>query len=152
MAELAFRFGYVGLFVATFLSATLVPLASEFVVIAMPRLGYNLWLTLLLATAGNILGSVVNYYVGLWGADFTLSRYFEMKPEMWARAERLFRRYGAAALFFSWVPIVGDPLTTVAGAFRVRFGLFLFWVAFGKTLRYILLLGIAQQAFNYLGG
>lgn len=148
LAFLVFQSGYVGIFAISFLSATLVPLASEVFVVAMPSLGYDTWLIILFATFGSFLGSLTNYYVGLKGTDFVLSRYFTMKPETLVRAERFYQRWGPVALFFSWVPFIGDPLTAVAGVLRINIRVFIFWVLLGKTLRYLALLGLANR---YLG-
>jgi membrane protein YqaA with SNARE-associated domain len=145
-----FQFGYFGLFLISFLSATLLPLASEFFVVAMPPLGYQRWLIVLFATAGSFLGSLVNYYVGKKGGGFILSRFMEMKPKTLARAERFYQRWGPIALFFSWVPFIGDPLTAVAGTFHVDLRVFSFWVIFGKTLRYLVILGLASRFLNQL--
>jgi membrane protein YqaA with SNARE-associated domain len=139
------QFGYWGVFLISYLSATLVPLASEAAVVAIYALGFNIWLIILFSTTGSVLGSITNYYVGKKGADFVLGRYFKMEPETLVRAERFFARWGAITLFFSWVPFIGDPLTLVAGVARIDFRVFLFWVTVGKLLRQLLLLGIASQ-------
>jgi len=144
-----FQFGYLGLFLVSFLSATLLPLASEVFVLAMPPLGYDRWLIIVVATAGSFLGSLVNYYVGHKGGDFVLSRYIQMKPQTLARAQQFYQRWGPIALFFSWVPFIGDPLTAVAGTLKLDIRIFTFWVIFGKSLRYLVLLGIASRLLNY---
>ena len=146
-AELAYQSGYFGLFVISFLASSLLPLASEIFVLAMPPLGYNLWLIGIVATAGNFLGSSLNYYIGLRGADFVLGRYVKIDPKSWQRAENFYQRWGSVALFFSWVPFIGDPLTVVAGAFQIHWQTFTFWVLLGKSLRYLVLLGLADRIF-----
>jgi membrane protein YqaA with SNARE-associated domain len=150
ITDIIFQFGYPGLFVVSFLSATLLPLASEVIVVAMPRLGYNAWLVILFATSGSFLGSLTNYYVGRQGSDFLLSRYIKIKPQTLARAEKFYQRWGVVTLFFSWLPFLGDPLTIVAGAFHTNPRIFTFWVLLGKTLRYIVLLGIANRILEYV--
>jgi membrane protein YqaA with SNARE-associated domain len=87
--------------------------------------------------------------VGKKGGDFILARYMQMQSETLARAERFYQKWGAVALFFSWVPFIGDPLTAVAGTFHVDLRVFTFWVVFGKTLRYLVLLGIADRFLYY---
>lgn len=150
LTDLILQFGYFGLFVISFLSATILPLATEVFVVAMPALGYNPWLILIFGTAGNFLGSLTNYYVGLKGTDFVLGRYIQIKEKSWQRAEQFYKRWGAITLFFSWVPFIGDPLTIVAGAFHVSLRQFTFWVLLGKVFRYLVLLGIANRIVNYL--
>ncbi len=141
---LVFHFGYLGLFMVSFLAATLLPLSSEAIVILMPSLGYDPWLILIVASAGNFLGSLTNYYVGRWGADFLLSRYLQVKPEKLQQAQTLYTRWGVPVLFFSWLPIIGDPLTVIGGLLKVKLWLFTFWVLLGKMLRYLVVLGLGQ--------
>jgi len=147
MQTLVIQSGYLGLFTVSFLSATLLPLASEVFVLTMPALGFNVWLVLLFASLGNILGSVINYFVGLKGAAFVLSRYFHTPQNQLNQAKKMIRKWGAPVLFFSWVPVIGDPLTVVAGIFSVRLPRFLFWVSAGKLLRYLFILGILKKLF-----
>lgn len=144
-----FQFGYLGLFVISFLAASLLPLSSELFVLAMPPLGYNVWWVGIIATLGNFSGALTNYYVGRKGTDFVLGKYFQVKKETWQRAERFFQRWGPVALFFSWAPFIGDPLTAVAGAFHVDLRVFTFWVMLGKGLRYVVLLGLADRIMAF---
>ncbi len=145
MANFIFSLGYFGLFLISFLSASLLPLASEVFVVGMPPLGYNVWGVIVIATLGSYSGSLLNYAIGKKGTDFVLGRYVKIDPKTWGRAERFYERWGPVALFFSWVPFIGDPLTAVAGALNMHLGIFSFWVLFGKTLRYLVLLGIASR-------
>ncbi len=142
LAEWALGLGYFGVFLVSFIASTLVPFSNEVVVAAMPALGFNIWLTAVWATAGGYLGSLVNYFVGQRGTDFIFSRWITIKPERWEQAERIFNRWGNWALFFVWLPVVGDPLALVAGAFNIDWRVFSFWVITGKFLRFIVLLGI----------
>lgn len=144
MENLIWDFGYIGLFVVSFLSATILPLASEAFVALMPAAGYNCWLVLLFATSGNFLGSLTNYYIGKKGSDFLLARYFQLGQEKLRRARELFGRWGQPILFFSWVPVIGDPLTFLGGILNVSLLGFSFWVLLGKTLRYLFVLGIVK--------
>lgn len=143
-----FQFGYLGLFIISFLAASLLPLSSEVFVLAMPPLGYNVWIVGAVATFGNFVGALTNYYVGLKGSDFIGSRYFAIKEESWIKAENFYSRWGPVALFFSWVPFIGDPLTAVAGALHMNIWTFTFWVILGKGLRYVVLLGVVNQFFD----
>lgn len=145
MTDLALSLGYAGLFLITFLGSTIVPLSSEVAVFAMPFLGYNVWLVILVATAGGFTGNLVNYYVGLKGSGFVLSRYVTVKPQRWQQAERYFQRWGVYTLLFSWLPVIGDPLTIIAGAFRCHLLPFTFWVLLGKIVRYLIIFGVASS-------
>ena len=140
--DLIATFGYTGLFAISFLAATLFPLGSEAVVILMVARGYNSALVLTVATAGNYLGALTNYYVGRWGADFLFARYIQINPRALQRSQTIYQRWGAPVLFFSWAPIVGDALTVVSGMLKLPLGVFSFWVLLGKALRYLVVVGL----------
>jgi membrane protein YqaA with SNARE-associated domain len=142
--DLITRFGYAGLFAISFLAATVLPMSSEILVAVMTAFGYDVSLVVALATAGNYLGSVVNYYVGAQGARFLLARYLGARADALAKARRTYGRWGSPLLLFSWVPVIGDPLTIVAGALRVNFLVFTFWVALGKLARYVAIATVAH--------
>ena len=140
ISELALALGYPGAFLISFIASTLIPLSNEIVVMAMPALGYEIGLTVVWATAGGYLGSLTNYWVGVKGTEFYFARWVKIKPERWRQAEAFFQRWGNWTLFFAWLPFIGDPLAVVAGAFKVDWRLFSFWVITGKAIRFIILL------------
>lgn len=96
-------------------------------------------LLLLVASAGNIGGSLVNWLLGRWAGRFRDRRWFPVKPAALARAERWYGRLGHWSLLLSWLPVVGDPLTFVAGVLRVPLAWFLLLVSIGKAGRYLAL-------------
>ncbi len=132
--------GYFGLFIVSFLAATLLPLGSEIFVATMAVSGYNGWLIFAVATTGNTLGSITNYYIGKLGTNFIFSRYIKVDSETREKSEQLYQKWGSPILFFAWVPIIGDPLTVVAGIFKLNLYIFIFWVVLGKALRYFLVI------------
>jgi len=135
---------YLGLFAAAFVAATLLPMQSEAVLGALAhRGGHPLLLLWAVATAGNVLGSVVNYGLGRWLAQFEGRRWFPASPGQIRRAEGWYRRWGRWSLLASWLPLVGDPLTVVAGMLRERLGLFLLLVTLAKGGRYVAVIWIA---------
>ena len=139
--------GYFSLFASGFIAAMLLPASSEVLLLALAQQGYApLWLWLA-ATCSNTLGSCVNWYLGKELLRFSDKRWFPVSPAQLAKAQQHFKRYGSWSLLLAWLPIVGDPLTLVAGTLRVRFGLFLMLVALGKGARYALLLYLARQLF-----
>ena len=147
MSEELLQLGYPGLFLTSFLASTILPFASGLAVFAMPALGFNAGLIFVSAIAGAFLGKLTNYYIGLKGADFLLARYISIESPHWQRAEQIYKRWGIWALFFSWLPFVGDPLTAVAGAFKVRLGIFIFWILFGLSVHYGVMLVVAELLF-----
>lgn len=128
------------LFFVSFISATLLPMGSEAVLLykvsQTPDLKYLLFLV---ATLGNTLGAVVNYLLGRFLTLFAIKKGY-MKEESLKKAERYFDKYGIFALLLSWVPIIGDPITFVAGSMEYRFWKFLLLVTFAKGFRYAVLI------------
>jgi len=136
---------YLSLFLTAFIAATLFPLSSEALLATLIYQGYGLWLLWLAATSGNILGSCVNWYLGRQLLRWQDRAWFPIKPAALARAQDHFLRYGKVSLLFAWLPIVGDPLTLLAGVMRVHFGLFLLLVGLGKALRYGVIIALAAK-------
>lgn len=137
--------GYVGLFVAAFLAATILPFSSEVVLSALLLSGYIPVMLISVATIGNVLGSLTNYGLGYGARLGIMKKRVRISEEEMERAERRFSRYGIGCLFFAWVPVIGDPLTVVAGAMRVPMRWFLFLVTAGKFLRYVVVSIITLQ-------
>lgn len=125
------------LFGSAFLAATILPFYSEVVLFALLRQGGDPLFLLVVATTGNTLGSVVNWWLGLCLLRFQNRRWFYFTPAQIVRAQAWFQRYGVWTLLLAWLPIGGDPLTLVAGVMKVRLGIFLILVALGKGLRYV---------------
>lgn len=139
---------YLLLFFTALASATILPLYSEVLFIGQLERGYSpvgLWAA---ATLGNTLGAVVNWLIGRWLLEYSDRKWFPFKPRNLHRAQDWFARYGTWTLLLSWMPIVGDALTFVAGVMRVRFSLFLVLVAIGKGLRYLVLVLLTAGFLN----
>jgi membrane protein YqaA with SNARE-associated domain len=129
-----------GLFLASLAAATVLPLQSEFVLVGLLLSDeFSWWLPLTVASVGNTLGSVVNWYLGRFVARFQGRRWFPVGREKLARAEAWYRRWGRWSLLLSWAPFVGDPLTVAAGAMRESLPVFVALVALAKTARYVVL-------------
>lgn len=131
--------GYLGLFIASFLAATILPLSSELVLTALLLNGLSPEYLVIIATIGNVLGSLTNYGLGYWASKTVIQKWLRMSESEFVRAEERFRKYGIIALLFAWVPIIGDPLTVMAGILRIRLLWFLVLVTTGKFLRYYIL-------------
>jgi membrane protein YqaA with SNARE-associated domain len=125
------------LFSSAFLAATILPFYSEVVLFALLREGYSSALLVTVATTGNTLGAVVNWWMGVYILHFRHRRWFYFNDKQIERAQQWFRRYGFWSLLFAWLPIGGDALTLIGGIMRVPMWLFLPLVALGKGLRYI---------------
>jgi membrane protein YqaA with SNARE-associated domain len=139
---------YIGLFTASFLAATLLPAQSEAVLFGLLIAGaYPVWLLLLVASIGNVLGSCVNWLLGIGLSRFEGHRWFPVRRRSLKKAEGWYHRYGRWSLLLSWVPIIGDPLTVVAGALREPFPIFLLLVTLAKAGRYLAIAAIQQGWF-----
>lgn len=132
---------YLSLFFSAFLAATILPLQSE-AVLVMALLGEHSPLAVIaVASVGNILGAVVNWLLGRGIERFRDRRWFPVGEAQLARAQDWYRRYGRWSLLASWLPVVGDPLTLVAGVMRERLAVFLLLVSIAKVGRYAVLAG-----------
>ena len=134
---------YFQLFIISFLAATILPLSSELVLSTMLLTdSFDKYLLLVVASFGNILGSSVNWYLGKKILIFKDKKWFPANERQIAKGEIYFKKYGIWSLLLAWVPIIGDPLTIVAGILRVKFFTFLLLVSISKISRYIFLIFI----------
>jgi membrane protein YqaA with SNARE-associated domain len=139
---------YAGLFLAAFASATVFPFQSEAVLFMMLLTDhYSTVMLVVVASVGNILGSCVNWGMGRLLAAFEDRPWFPVKREKIAKAEGWYHRYGRWSLLLSWAPVVGDPLTIVAGVLREPFPIFLVLVSIAKIARYVAVAAITQGWF-----
>jgi membrane protein YqaA with SNARE-associated domain len=129
------RFGLSTLFVAAFVSATLLPVGSEPALFGLLRLNPDLfWSAVFVATAGNTLGGVVDWWMG-YGAHQVVDRYGHSRSH--TKAIEWLERLGPKACLLAWLPIVGDPLCAVAGWLKLSFWPCVGYMAIGKFLRYL---------------
>jgi membrane protein YqaA with SNARE-associated domain len=132
---------YLSLFGISFLAATILPFSSELSLAGLiSTSNFNNTLLLIAASLGNILGSVVNWLIGFYSRNFTSKKWFPFNETQITRSSKWFEKFGKGSLLFAWVPILGDPLTLVAGLLRVRFLDFIILVAIGKVSRYLVVL------------
>jgi membrane protein YqaA with SNARE-associated domain len=131
---------YAGLFAISLIAATILPAQSEAGLVALILSGqYSTLLLVVVASLGNILGSLVNWLLGIGIERFRDRRWFPVGEVALDRAQRWYRRYGKWSLLASWLPIVGDPITVVAGVMREPLPVFLLLVTIAKTARYAVL-------------
>ena len=137
--------GYLGLFIAAFLAATILPLSSEIVLGALLISGLSPIALVIIATTGNVLGSLTNYALGYWASLGVIKKWLKMSEDEFVRAEQRFTKYGVLSLCFAWVPIIGDPITVMAGILRIRLLWFVIFVTAGKLLRYVVISYVTLQ-------
>lgn len=129
---------YFLLFLSAFGAATLLPLQSEAVLVGfLWQENYSVALLLTCASVGNILGSCVNWYLGLRIEYFKDRKWFPVSEKNMLKAEKIYQKYGFWSLLLSWTPVIGDPITLIAGLFKEKFWRFLLIVSIAKTGRYI---------------
>ena len=137
---------YLGLFLSSLLAATVVPFSSEVLFGGMVASNsFSKWGLLTAASVGNTLGAVINWGIGRYCLHWQDRKWFPFSSQQMERASRRFNRYGTWSLLFAWVPIIGDPLTLVAGMLRVPFLTFLILASISKTGRYIIVLGLVES-------
>ena len=131
---------YLSLFIISFLAATVLPFSSELTLAGlMATSSYDNLLLLLVASLGNVLGSAVNWILGFYSRKLSKKKWFPFKDEEIEKSSKGFNKFGRWSLLFAWVPIIGDPLTLVAGLLRVKFIEFLILVTIGKVSRYLVI-------------
>lgn len=137
-----------GLFAIAFVAATIVPAQSEAALVALLLAGdIPPWLLVLVATAGNVLGAVVNWFLGRGIETFRDRPWFPASSGQLDRATRWYQRWGRWSLLLSWAPIGGDALTVVAGVLREPFWSFVLLVTAAKAGRYIVLAVVTPGLF-----
>jgi membrane protein YqaA with SNARE-associated domain len=141
---------YLTLFISAFISATLLPSSSEVIMVAMITQNANLSLMWLIATLGNVLGSCVNYWLGLQLLRFKDKKWFPVSQKSLDKAQKQFNKYGVYSLLFAWLPIIGDPLTVIGGIFKVRFSTFVLLVTVGKGARYLAIIALAISIEKFI--
>jgi membrane protein YqaA with SNARE-associated domain len=127
---------YLILLFSAFISATLFPLGSEALLIYDIKEGYNIYLLVLVATIGNSLGSLLNYFLGLKGEEYLVEKKL-LNEKMIIKSKAYFDKYGSVCLLFSWLPIIGDPITFVAGILKYDLKKFIVLVVIAKLSRYL---------------
>lgn len=130
--------GLAGLFLASFLAATILPFSSEIVLIFFLSQKINPLLCYILALTGNVLGGSTNFFIGKignpkWLQKVGVSENMIIKRQVWVE------KYGAFLAFFSWIPVIGDPLLVFLGFFRSNFYKTHFWMILGKAIRYFVI-------------
>jgi membrane protein YqaA with SNARE-associated domain len=132
------RYGLSTVFVVAMISATLVPVGSEFAVFGLVKLDPGLfWPAVLVASAGNTIGGAISWWMG-YGAERAYEK-VRHRPPAELKALVWLERFGAKACLLSWLPVVGDPLCAVAGWLRLPFWPCVLYMAIGKFVRYLVM-------------
>ena len=142
MQDFLLQHGLPALFLISFLAATVLPLGSEWLLVALILQSHSVENVVAVATLGNYLGACTTYAIGIWGSTFIMEKILRIDGEQFQRASRLYQRYGSWSILLSWVPIIGDPLCLVGGTLRLNFLQFSLLAFSGKLARYALIASI----------
>jgi membrane protein YqaA with SNARE-associated domain len=146
--EILIDWGYVGLFIATFLAGSILPFSSELVLSGLLAAGADRMGCLIAASVGNVLGGMTCYGIGHLGKADWIERYLRIKPEKLERVTRFLHGRGAWMSLFTFVPVVGDLLAVGLGYMRANVWITLTGMTLGKTVRYYIWM---QLTFGVLG-
>ncbi|AEF55363.1 YqaA family protein [Marinomonas posidonica] len=140
---------YISILIVSFLSATILPLGSEALLLFYTAQEANSLLLLWCwATMGNSLGAMTNWLLGTYLTRFEGRRWFPVDKKRRVKAEYYFNRYGVWSLLFTWLPIIGDGIAIAAGVFRTSLWYFIPLVVLGKAGRYALILWGQQVIYT----
>ena len=143
-------YGYYGLFSISFLAATILPISSEVVFIALLGANFNPILLLFSATLGNWIGGMTNYYLGYLGKIVWIEKYFHVPMEKIQKIKEKIYNKGAFMAFFCFLPAVGDIIGFALGFMRANILIVNISIFLGKLFRYIVLLYAFNHGIKYL--
>jgi membrane protein YqaA with SNARE-associated domain len=132
------EFGFFGLFLASFLGATVIPFSSELVLSLLLAKGFDINISIIVATLGNWLGGLSSYFLGSLGKWDFIEKYFRIKKEKIIRFKKKIDKWGSAYAFLCCLPIIGDPIAVSLGFFKTNFVKVSIWMLIGKLVKYIL--------------
>lgn len=141
------EYGYIGLFIASFLAATLLPFSSEALLSLMIYSDFDIYICVIIATIGNTLGSILNYYLGRLGKWEYLEKYLKIKRERTLKLKDKVSKVAWLAALFIWLPIIGDIIAVALGTLKVNIYIVVSFTFIGKLLRYVV---IAYLSLYYL--
>jgi membrane protein YqaA with SNARE-associated domain len=129
------------LFLSSFLAATIFPAQSELVLASLNIAdNHDKFLLVVIATTGNVLGALVNWFIGYYLIKFKNKKWFPIQKRKIDKYSRFYQKWGVWSILLAWMPIIGDPLTIIAGIFRTNIWLFLTLVTISKLSRYLLII------------
>ncbi len=137
--EFLLSYGYMGMLVAAFLAASILPFSSEAVMVGLQAAGLDPVLLIVYGTIGNVLGSMFNYTIGRLGKMEWIEKYLRVKKEDLDKAHRFMAGRGAWMGLLSVIPVIGDVITVALGLMRANVVIVVVSVTISKLLRYILL-------------
>ena len=143
------EWGYLGLFLASFLAATILPFGSEVVFAALIATGFDIWTSIIIATIGNSMGGMTCYWLGSFGRIEWVERFMKVKRERIQKMQDWLHGKGAMMSFFVFLPGVGDIIAIALGFMRANPWLVLLFMTLGKFARYVVVGFGLQQILSW---
>ena len=134
--EFLIDYGYIGVFIASFLAATVLPLSSEVVLAGVLLAGASYWPCMIAASLGNFLGGMTCYWIGMVGKIEWVKKYLKMNVDRLLKVQHWLEGKGAWVGFFAFVPVIGDFIIVGLGFLRANIWITAFSMLAGKVLRY----------------
>jgi len=136
------------LFITSLMASTILPISSETLLIYYLYEENSTALLLLAAGVGNTIGSIINYYMGKKGVEYLITKE-KISRDRLIRSRELFDKYGGYTLLLAWVPIIGDPITLIAGTLRYNIKKFIIIVSISKFSRYLVIIFLTKNLFIF---
>lgn len=150
MTELLIEYSYISMFILGFLAATVLPIASEWLLSVLLVQGADAVGVVIAGTLGNFLGALTTYGVGYYFSDYALKKLLKLGEKKRRKTENFYHKYGAYSLLLSWAPVVGDILCLIGGLMKISIFKFSFFVFIGKLLRYSVLAMLILKSIEML--
>lgn len=145
--------GLLGLFLSSFLAATIIPLSSEIVLSGLLLSGIDPISAIVVATSGNWLGGITTYFIGRLGRWELIEKWFKIQRETLEREQAKIDKWGALLAFVTWLPLIGDLLFIALGFYRIHFTKCALFSLIGRSVRFVvwvvLFHFIGEQLFNF---
>ncbi|MEO8066307.1 MAG: VTT domain-containing protein [Flavobacteriales bacterium] len=137
--------GLWGLFLATFLAATILPFSSEAVLAAMAFGPWSSFTLLVVASLGNWLGGLSTFGLGWLGNPVSIARWLRMDPAKAVRWQAMIQRRGAWLALLCWVPVIGDPIALALGIYKAHPVRVAALMLIGKAVRYAAVIAVLRE-------
>ena len=146
--EYLIEYGYIGVFVASFLAATILPFSSEIVLTGVMVAGASYWPCMIAATTGNFLGGMTCYWIGMIGKIEWIKKYLKLDINKLERVQRWIRNKGSWMAFFVFLPGIGDFIAVALGFMRANILIVAISMFVGKALRYFVWMELVYKVIE----
>ena len=141
--------GYLGMFLAAILAATILPFGSEAVFLGLLYKEFEIFPLVIVAGTGNTIGGMITYYMGRLGKWEWLEKWFGISRDKLESQMHLAQKYGWLYAFFTWLPGIGDPMAAAIGFVRINPMVALIWMGIGKTLRFAVIALLWEYSIEF---